>query len=303
MNNNLFFNNGDSLIEPILPSNGNNLDTNSFTKQDLSFTNSFLTQRPSLPQQPISNTQTIQPSRAYQPPTIAPYPTTQNIFNNNNRFDISIPNNATTPPKTVTNSPNITIKNKPSPINNQATSITALSNQVSPIMNLSKQPSPITSNTLHKPSSPHHFNTNNNKQISPTIHPTATHINTPNSIISSPTNYTNLQFSDIVQSSSPTTSTSTTLSPPPAPVAPPIVKKSSVPKLTITGDNVNSDNIEEGYVQFVLNHDPNYISDGIESLVYAKRKFLSVPKTGDLSYTTWDIYELVLKLHRREVKI
>lgn len=73
------------------------------------------------------------------------------------------------------------------------------------------------------------------------------------------------------------------------------------PKVKITGDNVTSANIEEGYIQFVLEHDASYISDGIDSLVYAKRKFQSVPKTGDISYTTWDIYQLVLKLHKQEV--
>lgn len=73
------------------------------------------------------------------------------------------------------------------------------------------------------------------------------------------------------------------------------------PKVKITGDNVSSANIEEGYIQFVLEHDATYISDGIDSLVYAKRKFQSVPKTGDISYTTWDIYQLVLKLHKQEV--
>ncbi|KAI9349953.1 ARS binding protein 2-domain-containing protein [Pilaira anomala] len=36
--------------------------------------------------------------------------------------------------------------------------------------------------------------------------------------------------------------------------------------------------------------------------MYAKRKFSSVPRTGDLSYTTWDIFSLVLKLHNREIK-
>ncbi|KAI8994523.1 ARS binding protein 2-domain-containing protein [Pilobolus umbonatus] len=72
--------------------------------------------------------------------------------------------------------------------------------------------------------------------------------------------------------------------------------------LTINGDNVTPANIEEGYIQFVLNHDSSYIGDGIESLMYAKRKFSSVPKTGDLSYTTYDIYQLVLKLYRHEIK-
>ncbi|KAI8081948.1 ARS binding protein 2-domain-containing protein [Gilbertella persicaria] len=73
-------------------------------------------------------------------------------------------------------------------------------------------------------------------------------------------------------------------------------------KLTIHGDNVTAANIAEGYIQFVLSHDESYIGDGIESLVYAKRKFCSVPKTADITYSTWDIYQLVLKLHRREIK-
>ncbi|KAI7904574.1 uncharacterized protein BX663DRAFT_502839 [Cokeromyces recurvatus] len=75
----------------------------------------------------------------------------------------------------------------------------------------------------------------------------------------------------------------------------------SLTKGKITGENVTAENIEEGYIQFVTRHDPNYISDDIESLVYAKRKFNSVPKTGDLCYTTWDVYQLVLKLHQKEV--
>lgn len=70
----------------------------------------------------------------------------------------------------------------------------------------------------------------------------------------------------------------------------------------VTGDNVTASNIEDGYIQFVLRHDPTFVSDGIESLVFAKRKFQNVPKTGDITYTTWDIYQLVLKLHRKEVK-
>ncbi|KAK4517912.1 uncharacterized protein ATC70_001261 [Mucor velutinosus] len=74
------------------------------------------------------------------------------------------------------------------------------------------------------------------------------------------------------------------------------------PTVKITGDNVTAANIEDGYIQFVLMHDASYISDGIDSLVYAKRKFQSVPKTGDISYTTWDIYQLVLKLHKQEIK-
>ena len=73
------------------------------------------------------------------------------------------------------------------------------------------------------------------------------------------------------------------------------------PILTITGETVTKDNIEEGYVQFVLHHDPQSINDSIESLMYVKRKFSSVPKTGDLAYTTWDVFTLVKKLHNQQV--
>ncbi|KAL0089192.1 ARS binding protein 2-domain-containing protein [Phycomyces blakesleeanus] len=70
----------------------------------------------------------------------------------------------------------------------------------------------------------------------------------------------------------------------------------------ITGKTVTSETLEDGYIQFVLRHDPDYIGDGIESLMYVKRKFSSVPKTGHLSYTTWDVYMLVRKLHHQEIK-
>lgn len=119
--------------------------------------------------------------------------------------------------------------------------------------------------------------------------------------------YTQFQRFDLPSTQSPPTKSPSTKSPstksPCSP--PPIVKKppEKSTKVTITGDNVSCDTIEDGYIQFVLDHDPNYISDGIESLMYAKRKFSSVPKTGDLSYTTWDIYQLVLKLHKREVRV
>lgn len=73
--------------------------------------------------------------------------------------------------------------------------------------------------------------------------------------------------------------------------------------LTINGTNVTKDNIEEGYVQFIWHNDPSYIGDSIENLMYVKRKFSSVPKTGDLAYTTWDVYALVKKLHNNEVCI
>ncbi|KAI7883553.1 hypothetical protein K492DRAFT_235343 [Lichtheimia hyalospora FSU 10163] len=72
--------------------------------------------------------------------------------------------------------------------------------------------------------------------------------------------------------------------------------------LTINGTNVTKDNIEEGYVQFIWHNDPSYIGDSIENLMYVKRKFSSVPKTGDLAYTTWDVYALVKKLHNNEIK-
>ncbi|KAI9262980.1 ARS binding protein 2-domain-containing protein [Helicostylum pulchrum] len=81
-----------------------------------------------------------------------------------------------------------------------------------------------------------------------------------------------------------------------------MIKKPVMLRPIVTGENVTKDNIEDGYIQFVLTHDANYISDGIESLMHAKRKFSSVPKTGDLTYTTWDIYSLVLKLHNRDIK-
>ncbi|KAI8096295.1 ARS binding protein 2-domain-containing protein [Halteromyces radiatus] len=72
--------------------------------------------------------------------------------------------------------------------------------------------------------------------------------------------------------------------------------------LMINGDNVTADNIEDGYVQFILHHDTDTIGDGIDGLMYARRKFSSVPRTGDLSYTTWDIFVLVNKLHNGEIK-
>jgi hypothetical protein len=71
--------------------------------------------------------------------------------------------------------------------------------------------------------------------------------------------------------------------------------------MTINGSNVTADNIEDGYIQFILHHDPDSIGDGIEGLMYIRRKFTSVPRTGDLSYTTWDIFVLVNKLHNRQV--
>ncbi|KAI8645402.1 ARS binding protein 2-domain-containing protein [Parasitella parasitica] len=103
-----------------------------------------------------------------------------------------------------------------------------------------------------------------------------------------------------------TPTTATALTNNPAPPGPSISEQMHIqilkPTVKITGDNVTSANIEEGYIQFVLEHDASYISDGIDSLVYTKRKFQSVPKTGDISYTTWDIYQLVLKLHKQEIK-
>lgn len=264
----MFFNNTEGLIvDPNTPTTmlpSNNLDANVFT--------TIQPQVPLLSQQQ----QQQQQQRTYQPPTIAPYPSY------NNRFDI--PQTTINAPtmRATKSSPNMNMMSKP--FNNfNSASVTALSSQVSPIIQFNKLV-----NSKQIQASP-------SKQNSPITHITSSSVSSPS----------NLQFSDIVHSSPASTSTSLSPSPsvPPAVVAPPVIvkKPSSVPKLTITGDNVNANNIEEGYVQFVLNHDPHYISDGIESLVYAKRKFLSVPKTGDISYTTWDIYELVLKLHNREV--
>ncbi|CAO3587072.1 unnamed protein product [Absidia cylindrospora] len=79
-------------------------------------------------------------------------------------------------------------------------------------------------------------------------------------------------------------------------------RHSRLQPLTINGDNVSADNIEDGYTQFILHHDPDSIGDGIDSLMYVRRKFSSVPRTGDLSYTTWDVYVLVNKLYNREIK-
>lgn len=74
------------------------------------------------------------------------------------------------------------------------------------------------------------------------------------------------------------------------------------PVLTINGDNVTSDNIEEGYIQFMLHHDFTHMADSLENLMCAKRKFTSVPKTGELKYSTWDVFVLVRKLHNQEVR-
>ncbi|ORY91124.1 ARS binding protein 2-domain-containing protein [Syncephalastrum racemosum] len=79
-------------------------------------------------------------------------------------------------------------------------------------------------------------------------------------------------------------------------------KRFVCPVLSITGETVTSENIEDGYLQFVLHHDPQYVGDNIENLLYVKRKFSSVPRTGDLSYTTWDVFVLVKKLHNQELK-
>ncbi|KAI8879817.1 hypothetical protein K501DRAFT_335815 [Backusella circina FSU 941] len=100
-----------------------------------------------------------------------------------------------------------------------------------------------------------------------------------------------------------TTTTITTTANGLVPIAPlQTAEEPKKPAIMITGDNVDANNLEEGYIQFVLRHDANYIGDGIESLMYAKRKFSSVPKTGDLSYTTWDIFQLVQKLYTQEIR-
>ncbi|ORX57628.1 hypothetical protein DM01DRAFT_303564 [Hesseltinella vesiculosa] len=79
-------------------------------------------------------------------------------------------------------------------------------------------------------------------------------------------------------------------------------QNSKMRHLTINGGNVTPESFEDGYVQFILHHDPDSINDGIDSLVYTRRKFSSVPRTGDLSYTAWDIFVLVNKLHNQEIK-
>ncbi|KAI8061580.1 ARS binding protein 2-domain-containing protein [Gongronella butleri] len=76
----------------------------------------------------------------------------------------------------------------------------------------------------------------------------------------------------------------------------------SLRHLTINGSNVTPETFEDGYLQFILHHDPESLGDAVDSLVYTRRKFASVPKTGDLSYTTWDIFVLVNKLHNQEIK-
>jgi hypothetical protein len=107
------------------------------------------------------------------------------------------------------------------------------------------------------------------------------------------------QYNMTTSTSASTTGSSTNGLVPIAPLQ--IAEEPKKPAVIITGDNVDGNNLEEGYIQFVLRHDANYIGDGIESLMYAKRKFSSVPKTGDLSYTTWDIFQLVQKLYTQEV--
>lgn len=78
----------------------------------------------------------------------------------------------------------------------------------------------------------------------------------------------------------------------------PLIRKS----LDITGDTVTKENFEDGYVQFITYHDPQSVADNVETLVYLKRKFSSVPKTGDIIYTTWDVFCLVKKLNNNEVR-
>jgi hypothetical protein len=97
------------------------------------------------------------------------------------------------------------------------------------------------------------------------------------------------------------TTSSTKLAPKKVEVDPETAKLSKLSSRTVTGENVNEDNIVDGYVQFVFAHDPMYASDDVDSIVYLKKKIMATPKTQDLTYSAWDIYALVMKLHSQEV--
>ncbi|KAG1056866.1 hypothetical protein G6F43_001286 [Rhizopus delemar] len=73
--------------------------------------------------------------------------------------------------------------------------------------------------------------------------------------------------------------------------------------LTVTGYNVSPDNIADGYVQFLIYHDSQYMGN-IESVMNARRKISAVPKTNihGINYTTWDLYCLIYRLHKRQIK-
>jgi ARS binding protein 2 len=81
----------------------------------------------------------------------------------------------------------------------------------------------------------------------------------------------------------------------------PDIKLAKLTSRTVTGENVSENNIVDGYVQFVFAHDPMYASDDTDSIIYLKKKILATPKTQDLTYSAWDIYALVLRLHVQEV--
>jgi hypothetical protein len=83
----------------------------------------------------------------------------------------------------------------------------------------------------------------------------------------------------------------------------PDIKLAKLSSRTVTGENVAENNIVDGYVQFVFAHDPMYASDDTDSIIYLKKKILATPKTQDLTYSAWDIYALVLKLHVQEVSL
>ncbi|ORE05474.1 hypothetical protein BCV72DRAFT_256786 [Rhizopus microsporus var. microsporus] len=74
-------------------------------------------------------------------------------------------------------------------------------------------------------------------------------------------------------------------------------------KLTVTGKNVSEDNIVEGYIQFILQHDPYYFNS-MEAVSTAERKISTVPKTNlyGISYTTWDLFRLIQKLQKGDIK-
>jgi hypothetical protein len=73
-------------------------------------------------------------------------------------------------------------------------------------------------------------------------------------------------------------------------------------KLTVTGKNVSEDSIVEGYIQFILQHDPYYFNS-MEAVSTAERKISTVPKTNlyGISYTTWDLFRLIQKLQKGDV--
>ncbi|KAG0795798.1 hypothetical protein G6F16_001661 [Rhizopus arrhizus] len=77
----------------------------------------------------------------------------------------------------------------------------------------------------------------------------------------------------------------------------------SFSKLTVTGRNVSAENIADGYVQFLVSHDPRYL-ESLSSMLSAKRKILTVPKTNTygIAYTIWDLFCSISRLQKKEIK-